>query len=176
MNTPATRHDDVPGGSGAQVPQPAAASTQDALALLHDDHRHIEALLADCRMLAASEAPAAADASGLVSRLGALLIAHAQMEQQLFYPAVGLTATQMAEVVAEHQAIEAHLHALSHPEFDAAVFREQLDQLSTAVRGHLHQEEAQIFERARTSGVDLLALGTQLALRRGELLGPQGVD
>ena len=117
-----------------------------------------------------------ADRSGLVSRLGALLIAHAQMEQQLFYPALGLDAGQLEQATAEHAAVEASLQGLSDPDADAAAFASRIAALAQQVRGHVKNEEAAFFPKASAAGIDLHAMGTQMALRRGELLGDQGID
>lgn len=163
-------------GTSALLPAVAPPTTQDALELLHEDHGRIDALLADCEQLAASDSASSADASGLVSRLGALLIAHAQIERQLFYPAAGAAAQEVVDAIAEHEAIEAQLHQLSAPDFEMKTLRERVGRLAVAVRAHIAEEESVVFERIRVSGVDLHALGTQLSLRRGELLGHQGVD
>lgn len=160
----------------AAPPGQASASTQDALQVLGDEHRRIEALLADCERLAADGQASSADRSGVVSHLGALLIAHAQMEQQLFYPAIGAPASEADAAIREHEAVEQQLERLSVADAPASAFASGVAALAQAVRAHLRHEEDRLFARARASGIDLQALGTQLALRRGELLGDQGVD
>ena len=50
-------------GSSASLPSVAPPTTQDALELLHEDHRRIEALVADCEHLAASESASSATIS-----------------------------------------------------------------------------------------------------------------
>ncbi|MEO5771796.1 MAG: hemerythrin domain-containing protein [Burkholderiaceae bacterium] len=162
--------------ASASMPTAAASSTQDALDLLRADHQRADAMLADCERLAGNHDASAADRSGLVSRLGALLIAHAQMEQQLFYPVLGLNAAQLEQVTAEHAAVEASLQGLSDPEADAAAFTSRIAALAQQVRAHVKTEEAEYFPKAGAAGIDLHALGTQMALRRGELLGDQGID
>lgn len=162
--------------SSASAAAPTA-STQDALALLHEDHQRIDAMLADCeRLAAAGPQSSQADRSGLLSRLGALLIAHGQLEQQLFYPAVGAPADEIEDMVAEHEAIKEFLHRLSDADAQPSSFDNCVRALAESVRAHVHEEETQFFSRARSSGVDLYELGTQLALRRAQLLGHQGVD
>lgn len=163
-------------GASALLPAAAAPSTQDALDLLHADHQRIAAMLADCERLVASGAASAADRSGMVSRLGALLIAHAQMEQQLFYPALGLDAQQLELAIAEHAAVEAVLQRLSEPDAASDAYSACIAELALQVREHVQKEEAELFALARSAGLDLPALGTRMALRRGELLGDQGID
>lgn len=154
---------------------PSAPSTEDALDLLRSDHQRVDAMLADCeRMVGGGDGGSEADRSGLVSRLGGLLIAHAQMEQQLFYPAIGLDAAQVSQASAEHAEVEASLQALSAP--DAAGFAARIRTLAEQVREHVRKEEAEFFPKATAAGIDLHALGTQMAMRRGELMGDQGID
>lgn len=162
-------------GASASLPGVAAPSTQDALDLLRADHHRIDAMLADCERLGGA-GESAADRSGMVSRLGALLIAHARMEQELFYPALGLTAGQLEDAVAEHAQVEALLQRLAEPEAAASAYAERVSALALLVRQHVQKEEAELFERAASAGLDLAALGTQMALRRTALLGDQGVD
>lgn len=161
-------------GASALLPTAAAPSTQDALQLLHADHRRIDAMLSDCERLAASDEASSADRSGLVSRLGALLIAHGQMEQQLFYPALRVARREIEQAEQAHADIARQLEQLSASGSSAAEFKERIAALAAAVRAHVSAEEAQLF--AGAEGLDLHALGTSLAMRRGELLGEQGVD
>lgn len=164
------------GSDSAVATGAPSASTQDALDLLHDDHRRIDEMLLDCERMAGGSASNHADRSGLISRLGALLIAHGQLEQQLFYPALREPAQEVEEMVAEHEAIKDFLHRLSDVDAPPASFDNCVKALAETVRAHIRKEELQCFSRARSSGLDLYALGTQLALRRAQLLGDQGVD
>ena len=163
-------------GASALLPTVAAPSTQDALDLLRADHQRVDALLADCERLAANRDASAADRSALVSRLGALLIAHGQMEQQLFYPALRLHTSQLEQATADHVAVQAALQGLSEPDADASAFVSRIGSLAQQVRAHVQTEEAEFFPKASAAGIDLHALGTQMAMRRGELLGDQGID
>lgn len=164
------------GNSDAVSSTAASATTQDALDLLHDDHRRIDALLSDCERLVASAQASGADRSGLISRLGALLIAHGQFEQQLFYPALGASTAEIDDAIADHEAIKQALHRMSEVDAPPASFDKCVKTLAHTVREHIRAEEGQLFARARSSGIDLHELGSQLALRRAALLGDQGVD
>jgi hypothetical protein len=161
------------GGSGDAGGHPPP-STQDALELLFADHRRIDHLLDDCARLAAAPAHSEADRSGLLARLGALLNAHATLEQELFYPALVGIPEQVSSALAEHAQLTGRLEALSQPDLPAEGFGEALAALAQGVRAHMGHEEVHLFPAALT--LDLQALGTRLALRRGELLGDQGVD
>lgn len=161
------------GGSGDAGGHPPP-STQDALELLFADHRRIDHLLDDCARLAAAAGHSEADRSGLLARLGALLLAHTTMEQELFYPALRDIDARVQGAEAEHAHFGRQLESLSLPGLDGGGFAEALDSLARSVRAHMSDEELHLFPAALT--LDLQALGTRLALRRGELLGDQGVD
>ena len=166
-------------GASALLPAAAAPTTQDALGLLRADHQRVDAMLADCERLGGNLEASAADRSGLVSRLGALLIAHAQMEQQLFYPILGLDAAQLEQATADHASVETSLQALSNSNADddgTENFAARIGVLAQQVRAHVKQEESEFFPKAKSAGIDLHELGTQMALRRGTLLGDQGID
>jgi hypothetical protein len=152
-----------------------APSTQDALAVLRADHRRIEGLLADYARLAAGHA-SAADRSGIISRVAAQWLSHAQITQEVFYPALDASEPLLERARANHADIAAQLAHLSRQATlpENARIDAQVAALARAVASHLAFEEAKLFPCA--AGLDLAALGTRLALRRGELLGDQGYD
>jgi Hemerythrin HHE cation binding domain len=142
-----------------------APSTQDALALLTADHRHIDALFDD---LARLEQGSNADRSGLLGRLAVHLRVHETVEREIFYPALeGLIAKdELTTAALDHQRIDARLDAVaSSGEPSAAALAE----LQRTLREHVRYEERVLFAAARS--VDLSSLGTRMALRRATLLG-----
>ncbi len=152
----------------------AAAAPDDPLALLRDDHRRLEALLADCERAAGDAAASSnADRSGLVARLGALLLAHAQIEDELVYPALDDAAA--TEARDDHREIDTLLQALVEGQGAHGGFALKLSALARELRAHLALEERQWFP-ALASLRSREGLAQQLASRRAELLGPQGVD
>jgi len=152
------------------------ASSQDALQLLQADHRRIAGLLDDCTRLAADDSGShsGADRSGLVARLGALLQAHAQVEQELFYPAIQATPQALEQARLDHAHVAELLGRLVADEQEHAHFAENLAALVAAVRAHVAEEEEHLFPAAAT--LDLQALGARMAVRSAELMGEQGVD
>ena len=148
--------------------QPAAApSTQDARQLVESDHRAVRALLADLRLLCERGA-AAADRQGQLARLASLLRVHGRIEREILYPAlVGRADAQLlAQAGTDHDGIDALLGALA-ADASGARFAERLAALAAAVESHLDAEERQLLPAL--GGLDLAALGVELALRRGAL-------
>ena len=147
------------------IPAPAP---QDALALLRSDHRRCEALFADYdRLVRGGASPADRDA--LIARIGGVLRAHAQVENELFYPALGLADGDRAH--ADH---ERALALLEQVAAGAGTTDALVAELIAAVRDHVAFEEAELFPRA--VGIDLSELGARMAVRRAELQGDQGPD
>jgi len=160
--------------NGTAPARDAAPSTQDALQLLRADHRRIDGMLNDCARLASARSSSRADRSGLLMRLGALLLAHAQLEKELFYPALAAAPMAVDDAHTDHDEIEAQFKRLNIGELPASEFGERVAALARLVREHVAEEERELFQRARP--LDLHELGTRMALRRGQLLGDQGED
>ncbi len=155
-------------------------SAEDAVELLRADHARLRELFGEYAMLAGAGDTdlSAADRQGLLARLSTLLRAHLLIEQELFYPALEalLPAQRVQRSVREHEALQARLRevAAAQPQnegFDACVAA-----LAEAVHEHLRDEELELFPAAQRLDLDLNALGTRMALRRGALLSELGVD
>ena len=151
----------------------AAPSTQDAVALVRDDHAAIG--VAFDTLLAALHGEASeADRQGLLSRVALRLRAHGQIEREFLYPALRSAASDGSE--AEHAAFEKALETISAMKPPMPQHSEAIKTLAADVERHFADEEATLLPAAASGGVDLLALGTQMALRRGVLLADLGVD
>ncbi len=161
---------------GTEVTTHPAPTTQDALEVLRDDHRRIEAALADCLRVASTDGGQApsADRNGLLERLFALLSAHAQIESELFYPALDVRTQRVDKAQLDHDDIRVELKALVAMTATDAGFERRLLALAERVRSHIRFEEEKLFPAA--AALDLHELGSRLAVRRGELLADQGSD
>lgn len=159
----------------------APPSTQDALEVLESDHRRLKTLFQDYARLTADGA-ADADRSGLLARIGALLRAHAQIQTELFYPALLAAGAVRQDDLPRHDALLADLAALAESDVRVDVrddlrdaeFDRRVAQLGDKALAHAAQVEEQLFPAARS--LDIKTLGTQLSQRRGDLLGDQGAD
>lgn len=174
--TPAPKTPDRPAHSGPiqsnQEPRSFAAAAaspvvaRDALQLLADDHREIDRLIAEC---AASES--LLDKVSTVERLCLALTIHAQIEEELFYPALrqaGVGRGDLDEAVVEHLTVRRLIADLESAGVDDPLVDAKVRVLGDYVRRHVAEEEAQMFEAARAS-LDLSVLGQRLAARKAEL-------
>jgi hemerythrin superfamily protein len=138
----------------------------DAIELLKKDHQEVTKLFQRYR--------GSRNARGrdVVHQLSNELLVHAQIEEDIFYPAVREAAPELAEKVErslqEHERIKEELAALERQPEDV---EETMATLEQGVEQHVTEEEGEIFpraaevfdERRRTE------LGRRLRARKGEL-------
>ena len=156
-----------------ELPEGAnGASGEDALTLLRGDHHAIDGLLE----LLVNEGRGASDRHGLLARLGALLRAHARIEDEIFYPALAgrVEPAALRQAEAEHAQIATLLEALATLDPSRSGFDAKAQELATAVQRHVATEESQLMPRS--TGLDLQELGDRLARRRAVLLSDLADD
>jgi hemerythrin len=161
-------------GAGGKEPTPSvsAPSTQDAVALVHEDHQRISAaLLALHQALAAGASNA--DRQGLLSRLALRLRAHGTVESELLYPL--MYPTEQAHHN-EHEQFEEALQDMSQATTTVQEQQERATVLAQRVKSHFEREERDLVAFVALHTTDLLELGTRMALRRGELLADESSD
>lgn len=149
----------------ATNPMPRAG--QDVLAIIHDDHQHIDALFAD---YASASSPD--EKLGVVRRIYCELAAHSQAEEEIFYPAIidgGTDGDAVAEAFEEHAAAKKTLQSILCASPDDLTYDLKVRILQKEVQHHIREEETELFQEARDAGLDLEALGARFSARRAEL-------
>ena len=121
--------------------------------LLDADHLAVKHLLVEYARLAHSAADAGEERASIARRICDELTVHAQIEEEIFYPAVRAAAPDAQVDRAEHEHAEAEalieqLRAMSADDerFDATVLA-----LGKAVMQHVQEEEGELFALARAS-------------------------
>ena len=148
----------------------AEAKTQDAIALLKDDHRKVEELFADFE-----KAKGEGRKQKLAHEICLELSVHAMIEEEIFYPACEgkVDEDSLKEAYVEHDGAKLLIAEILAAEgagdefFDAKV-----KVLQEEIEHHVEEEEKgtkSIFGEARKADMDLKALGEQLATRKAEL-------
>jgi len=146
----------------------------DALSLLRRDHRLAEELFAEFLRAAPQQL------DPLARRICKMLHVHAQIEEELFYPAVSRALTSEDRRLVDHaqvehqQAREAIVRIESMTSEDPS-FRNEVDLLDRRVAQHVASEEQELFPKVSASSLDLTALGIALAERRDTLLDVLGL-
>ena len=149
----------------------AATKSQDAIALLKEDHRKVEKLFKEFE---------SAKGDGRKERLARQicleLSVHAAIEEEIFYPACEGTVEEelLKESFVEHDAAKllvAEIEAGSGESDE--FFDSKVKVLQEQIEHHVEEEEkpsSGVFAQAREGKLDLDAIGEQLAVRKKELM------
>jgi hemerythrin superfamily protein len=153
---------------------PRQLAGQDACDLLDADHIAVKHLFVEyARLAMAAPAQSAGERQALAERICRELTVHAQIEEEIFYPALrqSLAADDLVdEAEAEHQEAKeliAQIQAIGEagPQMDDLV-----SLLARAIEQHVKEERDHLFTKARAvSGLDLVELGQELKERQQQL-------
>jgi hypothetical protein len=144
----------------------------DAIDLLTEDHARVLALFDEFARLPRSGAEERKQA--LARRICTELAVHAQIEEEIFYPAARAVlrgdAELMDEAWVEHLMARELIAAIAGMEAEEMLFDAKVAVLGEYVRHHVREEQDEMFARVRATALDCRALGDKLARRRDELL------
>ena len=150
-------------GKGQSPAQPADQ-------LLKADHRKVEQLFRQYEDLTDSSAKATC-----VAKICKELIVHAQLEEEIFYPACrqkGVKSDMLDEAQVEHDGAKVMIRELMSEDPEADYYDAKVTVLSEYIKHHVGEEEKGsegIFALAKMAGVDMSALGSELQARKAEL-------
>jgi hypothetical protein len=140
----------------------------DATALLMQDHAEVKAMFRQHAMEVDKNVKAA-----LANKICVALTAHAQIEEEIFYPAAGEALEDdglVNEAIEEHDEIKKKIAEI----VESTAMHKSIDgdvkTMMRIVEHHVQEEESQMFPDMRQAGVDLMELGRRLAARRAEIL------
>jgi hemerythrin superfamily protein len=152
----------------------ASDNPTNAIELLKSDHDEVEKLF-DQYEDARDESNADLKAQ-IVAMVCKALTVHAQIEEELFYPAVHKDIDDAGDLVdeatVEHQMVRVLVEELESASPDDELYDAKVKVLSEYVKHHVREEEGEVFPLARKSEIDLDALGLRL-LERKEALAAQ---
>ena len=142
-----------------------------AVEILKQDHDEVEKLF-DQYEDAKDEDNAELKAEIVAAVCKALTI-HAQIEEELFYPAMRRQAEDASDLVdeaaVEHQTLKNLVAELLVAAPGDDLYDAKVKVLSEYVKHHVKEEEGEMFPMARKADIDLDALGKKLLQRKGEL-------
>jgi len=147
----------------------AETKSQDAIALLKQDHRDAEKLFKELE-----EAKGEGRKEKLARQICLALSVHFQLEETIFYPACEGTVDEdeLKEGYVEHDAAKLLVAEIEANEGgDDDYFDTKVHVLQEEIEHHIKEEEGPggIFAQARKGKLDLDGLGEQLAARKKEL-------
>lgn len=147
-----------------------ATGPMDAITLLKNDHREVESLFAQFEKARSAERK-----SQLAEKICMELTVHAQIEEEIFYPAF-YEATEEEdlhhEAIIEHDGAKKLIAEIEASSPGDDFYDARVTVLSEMIKHHVKEEEQRegMFAKAKQAGMDLEALGERLAMRKAELM------
>jgi len=159
-------------GAQAGTQSNAMAAGQDAIALLTADHREVSEMFEQFEQLGDR---ATTSKEKLKDKICKALIAHTTIEEEIFYPAVRAANVEegedmVDEAIVEHAAAKDLIKQLQEMQPDDDLYDAKVKVLSEQIEHHVKEEEKEMFPKAKKAGLDLLALGQEMAMRKQELM------
>lgn len=145
------------------------AENKDAVALLKADHRKVEELFEQFESAKSDDRKAK-----LANEICLELSVHAKIEEEIFYPACEGKVDEdlLKESYVEHDGAKVLIRDILRGSPSDEYFDSKVTVLSEEIKHHVQEEEKRLtgmFSQARSAGVDMDALGEQLAARKAEL-------
>jgi hemerythrin superfamily protein len=143
---------------------------KEATAILRADHKLVAGLFADFE-----KAESADRKRKLAEEICRELTVHAQIEEEIFYPAIrGVLHDEgedelVPEATVEHQSLKQLIEDIENTETDDELFNARVKVLGEYVKHHVDEEQNEIFPKVRASDLDMVELGAMLAQRKEEL-------
>ena len=148
----------------------AESTSRDAIALLKDDHRTVADLFEQFE-----KASGDGRKEKLAQQICLELSVHATIEEEIFYPACEGKVEEdlLKESYVEHDAAKVLIaQIISGSGENDEFFDSKVKVLQEEIEHHVEEEEKRmegLFAQARKAGLDMDALGEQLAARKEEL-------
>jgi hemerythrin superfamily protein len=145
-----------------------APAAKDAVAMLRADHKKVSELFADFE-----KARAAPRKQALVRQICTELAVHAQVEEEIFYPAVKAALKDKSlipEAVVEQATMKDLIAQIEGVAPDGEMYDAKVKVLSEYVKHHVKEEHTEMFPRAKKTRLDMTELGARMAARKTELL------
>jgi hypothetical protein len=147
----------------------ATTSSQDAIALLKQDHRKVEDLFEQFE-----KARGDGRKEKLALEICQELTIHTIIEEEIFYPALEGKADEdlLKESFVEHDAAKVLIAEIEAGEPSDEFYDAKMKVLKEEIEHHVEEEEKPkegLFAQAREADVDLKQLGERLAMRKEEL-------
>ena len=141
----------------------------DATHILAADHRAVEALFDQFEKADRKDKKAR-----IASEICTELKIHAQIEEEVFYPALKgkIDDDLLKEAYVEHDGAKLLINEIEASGAEDEFFEAKVTVLSEEIKHHVREEEKQhdnMFQQARAADVDLDALGERMLARKKEL-------
>ncbi len=144
----------------------------DAVELLTTDHKAVKRLFETYQKSLDKESDSK-ELIALANKICAELTVHAQVEEELLYPAMRKsfdTSELIDEAAVEHATVKALIEQITSGNRRDSLYDAKVKVLGEYVDHHVKEEEGEIFPKAKKLKLDLHTLGNAIAMRKAELL------
>lgn len=150
-----------------QAKAPARAKPHDAIAILRADHTLVSGLFAEYE-----KTRSVPKKKKLVAQICTELSVHAQVEEEIFYPAVKAALRDkelVPEATVEHATLKDLISQVEGREPDGEMYDAKITVLCEYVKHHVKEEQNEMFPKAKGTKLDMKDLGAQILARKEEL-------
>jgi hemerythrin-like domain-containing protein len=148
------------------------SAPQDAIALLRADHKTVKDLFEQFEKTRKDERKQA-----LAEQICNELTVHAQIEEEIFYPAARDAIREedlVDEATVEHQSAKDLIAQIRGGSASDELWEAKVKVLGEYIDHHVKEEQNEMFPQVKKTKLDLKALGEQLMARKTELMGEVG--
>jgi len=157
----------MPQTSTASSAVKSKAQSPDALALLKADHELVQDLFEKFEKASTDK-----QKDTLAEQICTELSIHAQIEEEIFYPAVREAIEDedlMDEAEVEHEGAKDLIAEIEASQAGEDKFDAKVTVLGEYVKHHVNEEQSEMFPKVRKADLDLKEIGAAMAARKAEL-------
>lgn len=159
----------TPPRAGSDLPK---KPSKDAIVLLKSDHADVKKCFKQYAKLAKNDAPSAEKAA-LAGKICKMLTVHAQIEEEIFYPAardlLGDDASLVDEADVEHASAKDLIGQIQSSDPSEMHYDAKVKVLGEYIDHHVKEKQDELFPAVKGAGMDTKAVGQQLLARKAEL-------
>ena len=151
----------------------ATATQKDACDFLDADHKAVKKLFTEYEELAEARGSSREKKRQLAERICREVTVHAQLEEEIFYPAVRKALKEdlmMDEADVEHANAKELIAQIQDMTPGDTLYDAKVMVLGEYIDHHVKEERNEMFPKARTSKVDLVKMRATLQGRKEELM------
>lgn len=141
----------------------------DAISLLIKDHKDVKAMFEQFEALTDRSK---VSKKKIADRICHALTVHAQVEEEIFYPAVRAAIKDddmMDEATVEHASAKDLIAQIEAMDPGDDLYDAKVKVLSEQIDHHVEEEEGEMFPKVRKSSLDLVALGAEITRRKQQI-------
>lgn len=154
-------------------------STQNAIHILIADHKKVTQMFAEFEK--SKNKMDQEEKQSLVKRACDELTVHAQIEEEIFYPALREALKDgdgelVDEAEVEHSSVKHLIEELESMQPDDELYDAKFTVMGEYVKHHVKEEQGEIFPKAKKSKMDLAQLGEEIMQRKNQLMAKHGME